>query len=143
MYQYFPQQTKENFSSKGKDILQEIGIDIVKGVILDVLTGKNLRDSTELLTRKRILTINAATIAMMINGALSEKDFIATLPLKASERLMKGGIKKDEKWLLQWVLGLTDKGMQNILRDEKNGLASYTKNYIDITKKAIEEFERD
>jgi hypothetical protein len=143
MYQYFPQQAKKNFSSRGKDILQEIGIDIVKGVILDVLTGKNLRDSTELLTRKRILTINAATIAMMINGALSEKDFIATLPLKASERLMSGGIKKDEKWLLQWVLGLTDKGMQNILRDEKDGLVSYTKNYIDITKKAIEEFERD
>ncbi len=143
MYEYFPQQAKKNFSSKGKDILQEIGTDIVKGVIFDVLTGRNLRDSTELLTRKRILTINAATVAMMINGTLMEENFISTLPIKASERLRKGGIKKDEKWLLEWILGLTDKGVQNILRDDTDGLESYTKNYINITKKAIEEFERD
>ncbi len=143
MYKYFPEQAKKNFSSKGKDIIQEIGTDIIKGVIFDVLTGKNLRDSTELLTRKRIITINAATLTMLIKGSSTEKNFIGNLPSTASQKLIQGKLKKDEKWLLEWILGLTDKGMQNILRDDTSGLEKYTNDYIAITKKAIEEFRND
>ncbi len=65
------------------------------------------------------------------------------LPHKASEKLMRGRLKKDEKWLLEWILGLTDKGMQNVLRDDTSGLEQYTRNYVEITKKAVEEFEKD
>src|SRR3989304_3880865 len=102
MDKYFPSEAMKNFSSKGKDIIQEIGIDIIKGVVLDVLSGKNLRDSTELLTRKRILTLNAATLRMLIKGSAQENDYIRNLPKYATEKLKRGKISKPEKWMMQW-----------------------------------------
>lgn len=143
MYQFFPEQAKKIFSSKGKDIIQEIGLDIVKGVVFDVLTGKNLRDSTELLTRKRIITLNAATLSTMIKGLTSDPNFIKKLPDEAYKKLTAGKLKKEERWLMQWSLGLTDKAFQNVLRDDTSSLKKYKDEYIKITEKAIKEFKKD
>jgi len=140
---YFPEQAVKNLSSKGKDIIQEIGLDITRGVVLDVLTGKNLRDSTELLTRKRIIAINVATLVMLVKGASKNSYFIQELPNAAFQELKKGHLPKEERWLTQWILGLTDKGFQNILRDETSGLEKYKDDYLEITRKAIEEFQKD
>lgn len=143
MQNYFPQNAKKILSSKGKDIIQEIGLDIIKGVVFDVLTGKNLRDSTELLTRKRIISLNAATLSMMVNGAVNEKDFAKKLPDFALSALKNGRMDKQERWLMQWILGLTDKAFQNVLRDDIENIEKYKKSFIDITKKAIDEFKKD
>ena len=140
----FPESAKRILSSKGKDIIQEIGLDIIKGVVFDVLTGKNLRDSTELLTRKRIISLNAATLSVMINGSSKDPEFIKKLPNYAFEKLSKGKkLQKHERWLMQWLLGLTDKAFQNVLRDDIASLKKYKDSYIAITKKAIKEFEND
>ena len=32
-------------SSSGSQLVEQIGLDVVRGVVLDILTGKNLRDS--------------------------------------------------------------------------------------------------
>ena len=143
MHPYFPEKAKKIFSSKGKDIIQEIGMDIIKGVVFDVLTGKNLRDSTELLTRKRIITLNAATLAMLIKGAAEDGNFIKNLPNLACKKLSAGKLKKEERWLMQWTLGLTDKAFQNVLRDDTEGLKGYKNNYLKITEVAIREFKKD
>lgn len=143
MQSYFPQSAKKILSSKGSDIIQEIGFDIIKGVVFDVLTGKNLRDSTELLTRKRIISLNAATLSMMVNGASKEKNFVKKLPEFASRALQIGKMQKQERWLMQWMLGLTDKAFQNVLRDNVENLEHYKKSYIEITQKAIDGFRKD
>lgn len=143
MINYFPPDAKKILSSNGKDIIQEIGFDIIKGVVFDVLTGKNLRDSTELLTRKRIISLNAATLSMMVNGSIKEKNFIKNLPKYASSNLKKGRLQKHERWLMQWILGLTDKAFQNVLRDDVEGIEKYKDSYIKITKKAIDEFRKE
>lgn len=144
MDKYFPEEAKKNFSSKGKDIILEIGIDIIKGVVLDVLSGKNLRDSTELLTRKRILTLNAATLKMLVKGSSQEKDYIKNLPEYATKKLTRGKLSKSEKWMMQWILGLTDKASQNVLRDDhSSNLEIYKQKYLEISSKAINEFASD
>lgn len=97
MNTYFPEEAKKSLSSKGKYIIQEIGIDIIKGVVFDVLTGKNLRDSTELLTRKRIVTLNAATLAMMVKGTAADPKFVKKLPEEAYEKLSNGKLKREER----------------------------------------------
>ena len=53
-------------SASGSQLVQQIGLDVVRGVVLDILTGKNLRDSTEALTRRRIATLNLATMVICI-----------------------------------------------------------------------------
>lgn len=143
MDNYFPQKAKRIFSLKGKDLIEEIGLDIIKGVVSDVLTGKNLRDSTEFLTRKRIISLNAATLVMFIRGASKESNLIKNLPKFAYKRLVKGSLKREDKWLMQWILGLTDKAFQNVLRDDTSSLARYKENYLKIIQEAIGDFRKE
>lgn len=119
----------ELLSANGIELVEKIGIDVVRGVVLDVLTGKNLRDSTESLTRRRIATLNLALLEMFVKGASGNPNFIKELLLYASERLLEGSLSKQEKWIANWILGLTGKGVQNILRDDPSSLAEYVEKY--------------
>jgi hypothetical protein len=80
---------------------------------------------------------------MMINGASKEKNFVKKLPELASEALKIGKMQKQERWLMQWMLGLTDKAFQNVLRDSVENIEKYKKSYIEITQRAIDEFRKD
>ncbi len=124
-------------SASGSQLVEQIGLDIVRGVVLDILTGKNLRDSTEALTRRRIATLNLATVELFVNGSASSKDFVKQLPHMATEILSKGNLSKAERWLAQWILGLTDKAFQNVLRDDPEAIAEYRDRYIQICNEVI------
>jgi hypothetical protein len=129
-------------SGSGAKLVEKIGIEVVRGVVLDVLTGKNLRDSTEALTRKRIATLNLALLHMFLNGANNNPAFGTELIDFACNRLAEARITKEERWLAQWVLGLTDKAFQNVLRDERNALVNYTNEYKETCRRIVENFER-
>ena len=119
-------------SASGSQLVGQIGLDVVRGVVLDILTGKNLRDSTEVLTRRRIATLNLATVELFIKGSAISKDFVTQLPNIATDILLKGSLSKAERWLAQWTLGLTDKAFQNVLRDDPEAIAEYRDRYIQI-----------
>lgn len=127
----------ELLSASGSQLVGQIGLDVVRGVVLDILTGKNLRDSTEALTRRRIATLNLATVELFIKGSANSKDFINQLPKIATDILSKGNLSKAERWLAQWILGLTDKAFQNVLRDNPEAIAEYRDKYIQICDEVI------
>jgi len=137
-----PPLAKEVLGESGIDLVRRIGLDVVRQVILEVLCGRNLRDSTETLTRRRIAMLNAATLAVFLRGAHSDKDFISRLPDAAAEQL-KQAKSKDERWILQWVLGLTDKAAQNVLRDEFAALDIYRARYVAACQEIIAACESD
>lgn len=124
-------------SASGSQLVEQIGLDVVRGVVLDILTGKNLRDSTETLTRRRIATLNLATMELFIKGSANSKDFINQLPKISTDILSKGNLSKAERWLAQWILGLTDKAFQNVLRDDPEAIAEYRDRYIQICDDVI------
>jgi hypothetical protein len=124
-------------SASGSQLVEQIGLDVVRGVVLDILTGKNLRDSTESLTRRRIATLNLATMELFIRGSANSKDFVNQLPKTATDILSKGNLSKAERWLAQWILGLTDKAFQNVLRDDPQAIAEYRDRYIQICNEVI------
>jgi len=128
--------------SKGSDFVEKIGDEVVRGVLLNVLSGGNLRDATEMVTRRRLSLLNAATLAMFISGVSKDPDFASKLPNIASERL-KTRVKKDEKWLLEWVLGLTDKAFQNVLRDDPTKIDAYRNDFIRELARAAQQCETD
>ncbi|MBI3319966.1 MAG: CfrBI family restriction endonuclease [Candidatus Omnitrophica bacterium] len=140
---YVPQAITELIGSRGVDVIKRIGIDEVKRVVADVLCGVNLRDSTELLTRRRIGMLNAATLVFFLRGVAASKRFLQRLPQTAVQGL-KGQTSKQERWLLQWVLGLTTKGVQNILRDDHRALDRYQARFVhtqeDIAGRCAREF---
>jgi hypothetical protein len=125
----------------GENLIETIGIDVIRGVVLDVLTGRNIRSSTESLTRRRIATLNLALLNMFIQGTVKQHDFIEQLPFIASEILSQKN-DKAEKWLAHWAMGLTGKGMQNILRDDVNLIPEYRDIYIKTCQDIIEDAKR-
>lgn len=125
-------------STNGATVIQQIGMDVVKDVVFDVLTGKNLRDSTETLTRHRVTALNLALMSLFLNGSSSSDDFIQRLPFLASEILSRKRVSKTEQWLARWMIGLTGKGAQNVLRDNLDLLAKYRDNYIEACREVAE-----
>jgi hypothetical protein len=130
-------------TASGKNLIKRIGIDVIRGVVLDVLTGRNIRNSTEILTRRRIAALNLATFQLFLQGSQVIDNFIERLPYIASDILSAGRLKKEERWLAQWILGLTDKGVQNILRDDYQLLAGYRDSYIDTCREVITQQVQD
>lgn len=138
------EEAKALLTTSGTELIKKIGIDTVRAVVLDVLSGRNLRDSTEMLTRRRLAALNAATIAMMLQGTSVQNDFVERLPEIAERILRKKRLSKSERWIAQLVLGLTDKASQNVLRDNANLLTEYRQRYQaiyeDVTGQSISDF---
>ncbi len=124
-------------SASGSELVQQIGLDVVRGVVLDILRGRNLRDSTEVLTRRRIAALNLATLTLFLRGSSLSDDFISNLPALSQEILSRRRVDKTERWLAQWMLGLTDKAFQNVLRDEPQALLEYRERYIRTCQEVI------
>lgn len=103
-------------TANGTDLIETIGIDVIRNVVLDVLTGRNIRSSTETLTRRRIAVLNLAMVKLFIDGSRHIDDFVEQLPFIATEALARRNVAASDKLLAKWVLGLTGKGFQNILR---------------------------
>jgi hypothetical protein len=123
--------------ASGGDFVRQIGMDVIRSVVLDVLTGKNLRDSTEVLTRRRIATLNLATVNLFLQGSASLAEFVTQLPHLAADILARKRLTKSERWMAQWALGLTDKAFQNVLRDNPDALAGYRDRYIETCREVV------
>lgn len=126
--------------ANGKDFVSNVGVDLIRGVVFDVLTGKNLRSSTERITRRRIADLNLAMLKMFIDGSVLMDDFVEKLPYLATDILTQNKLSKTEKWLAQWSLGLTGKSVQNVLRDDTTVLLNYRDEYIQTCKSVIENY---
>ncbi len=138
-----PQALKLLSEAGGEFIIQRIGLDVIRGVILNVLTGKNLRDSTEVLTRRRISALNLALLNLFLEGSYSSPDFVEQLPFIAADILSSQHISKTERWLAQWSLGLTGKAVQNVLTDDYSLITQYRDQYIKACSEMIANHERE
>lgn len=139
---HFPEKARKLLTSNGRELITQVGLDIVKSIVYDVLCGKNLRDSTELLTRKRIATLNMAAIMMMLRGSREDSDFIKKLPSISASELKKRPSKAD-RWILEWNLGLTDKAFQNVLRDDNTALDDYKSKFVEILSRVVNESKEE
>jgi len=137
-----PSKARALILGKGDEVVRQIGLDVIRGIVCDVLCGKNLRDSTEVLTRRKLATLNAATLVMFLRGESQSRGFTEQLPSIASERL-KHKLVSDERQILQWVLGLTNKATQNVLRDSLESLDKYKEEYINICREVVSACESD
>ncbi len=70
----------------------------------------------------------------------SARNTIYELIDQSVEILQKKRIPKSERWLAQWILGLTDKAFQDILRDDAQGLIFNNQKYIDSCDEVIKNF---
>ncbi len=139
----FPKDALKLLKANGKDLILQVGMRTIKSIVYDVLVGRNLRGSTEWLTRKRVASLNAATLVMLLRGMRQDAKFLENLPSIAAERLSRKRVGKADKWLLQWLLGLTGKSNQNVLRNDAASLALLRDKYVSLCGDMLAEAEKE
>ena len=128
LIELFPSRGYDFLKASGTSFIDDVGEDVVKNIVVDILCGRNLRDSTEMLTRRRLTLINGATLKMFVDGMNRDRDFVNLVASKAANELL-GRNAKEQRWLLEWLIGLTDKQFQNVLRDDPSLLTEYVEKY--------------
>lgn len=140
--QLMPAMLKNLLEAKSVEFVRQIGVDVLRQVVFDVMCGRNLRDATEMLTRRRIALVNAALVVLFMQGLKHRSDFISCLADIVSDELRQKS-PKTERWVLQWLLGLTDKAAQNVLRDDFAALETYRERYMQVCREIVSECERN
>ena len=140
----FPEEGHILLTGQGRQFLERIGVETVRNVVTSVLMGENVRALTEPLTRQRLVQISGALLLMFQKGWREVDDFSAALPLLAVQQLEdKRLYSRTETWLAQWVLGLTDKGVQNILRGRTSSIADYLADFQRALDRAVQQCKQD
>jgi len=127
IYSAFPDEAKDLLLVRGKDLLDTLGLPALRSVVSQVLCGVNIRNATETLTQKRISLLNAAMLKTYTN--------LASTGL-SSDEIIEGAFREirnpkatlDEKIVLRWMLGLTSKQVQNVLRSDDSAWKLYVEN---------------
>lgn len=125
----------------GKQLIERLGQELIRNTVSEVLCGGNLRDLTEGLTSKRVLLSN---VALLVSFLKAEKEFGLNLLAAISEELRTGKLNPEQKVFLQWLMGLTNKGIQNILRSEQVQVQNYLEDlettFSKVTDQSLKEF---
>ncbi|HZO87908.1 MAG TPA: CfrBI family restriction endonuclease [Chthonomonadaceae bacterium] len=114
----FPQNSRLLLTGGGKEFLERIGVEAARRVVLGVMMGENVRTQTEPLTRRRIAQASGAMAALFAQGCLHFEDFTSRLSAMAVEQIKTANRNDNASiWPAQWLLGLTGKSVQNVLRN--------------------------
>jgi len=138
---FMPQEGKDLIAYSGREVITKVGVELIKDIISSVLCGENVRNLTEDLTKRRLAIINGALLTLFVKGCYSVDDFIEKLPNLVGDQLKSKNSKVDRDILL-WLLGLTGKGVQNIIRSKPEVLDSYINKFRNSAKKLTDECQK-
>lgn len=139
---FIPEKSLRLVKYSGDQLIDRLGFEVIKNVVISILSGRNVRDLTEGLTQRRILLMNTSVIITYLK-LMSHDDNIEdkiTSMVKSNLHVKKLGAEK--KAYLQWFLGLTGKSVQNVIRDEE-GLNRYLDAYDANLKDISEEVKKN
>ena len=109
----------------GRGVIERLGESAVKEAVFGILIGQNIRSLTEGLTRRRLAFSNATLLSAYLHAAAGIPNFSEELPGKILHELVHAKLNKEQKNCLLWLVGLTGKGVQNILRGNKDAVEQY------------------
>lgn len=120
----FPPEARELLLIRGRDLLDTLGLPALRSVVAQVLSGVNIRDATETLTHRRISLLNAAILRTYTS--LAESGMTASEIIDAAYSGIRGSNSTlEDKIILRWMLGLTNKQVQNVLRSDDAAWGRY------------------
>lgn len=136
IYDQYSDVGKNNIKATRNDFIEALGDENVKEIIVKVLLGGNVRDITEFITQRRLMNSYAALIELFA-GISEEHDDVDDYANYVTRDLLDA--RGDEKIIDLWLLGLTKKGLDNIVRSEDN-IRDYKKKFTDSMKDTITDF---
>lgn len=118
------------------ELIENLGSDPFRETVIDICLGLNVRSFTEILTRERLVQSNAALWEFFIANkreGISPFDLINI----ARNKLLSSKIPTKEKAVYQWLTGLTNKSIQNVLRKNEDvaDFDNLTQDTLNILKK--------
>jgi hypothetical protein len=119
-----PQEIYPLLNVRGKDLLDTLGLPYLREVVSGVLLGRNVRQATEMLTRRRLSLISTLISEMFSNLQKQGIEATELYDLVLKEYFDKS-TKKDAKIVLRWILGLTTKQVQNVMRSKEEEFHAY------------------
>ncbi len=87
----YPAFALPSLRTSGATVIDRLGMEVVKDVIFQVLTGENIRDSTEMLTRRRITMVNLGIVSLFLTALTEEAGYRRTLIEAAKSALTSRG----------------------------------------------------
>ena len=138
IYSQYDEIGKKNITATKNDFIETTTEDGLKGIIESVLLGGNVRDTTEYITKKRLINSNISLLDLFINcndiclENLSVAEFLDEVC-----RNLSNSSNSNERLLNLWLLGLTKKGLDNIVRTEIN-IQDYKIKYHESIMESIE-----
>ena len=140
---FFPESSRLLLTGGGKEFIERIGVEATRRVIHHVMMGENLRQQTEPLTRRRVAQISGAMITMFVNGCLGMDNFTDSLSEMAIKQLRADKNDKAATWPAQWLIGLTGKSVQNVLRGKSEAFENYIADFEAAIREASEKCRAD
>ncbi|RMG21464.1 MAG: hypothetical protein D6730_18280, partial [Bacteroidetes bacterium] len=122
---FIPQLGKDLVSISRNEVIGKIGQDVIKEIVTSILTGGNVRSLTEGLTRRRLTLSNASILLAYLNSLQNIEKFRKSPFLMVKEEFVASNPGNEEKAYLNWMIGLSKKGIQNILRDDHEKVHDY------------------
>lgn len=141
----FPERGRIVFTGSAKQFVEQIGIEAIRNAIVSVMLGENLRTQTEPLSRGKLAIVSGALVTLFLQGHLEIENFTESLSDLALDQLAKKGRGHDKVALsvAQWVLGLTGKQIQNVLRGDLEQIKGYVQDFETAIEEAAETCKKD
>ncbi|MCL2139244.1 MAG: CfrBI family restriction endonuclease [Treponema sp.] len=136
---HIPAIGKQLSSYRGAEIIDRLGTDVVKSVVTSILSGGNVRALTESLTRRRLNLSNAAMLMLYLECLKNNNNFSRDLHKIVANELKNGKLDKESRIFLNWFVGLTGKGIQNVLRSDVETFQEYISNLDASLAKSVME----
>lgn len=126
-----PPQCLEFVKTSGADLTKRIGLDEMRSIVAGILCGENVRSATEPLTRRRISVLNAGVLITIARASQFLKPE-ELLDIAYSE-IQETSESDPKHSVLMWILGLTKKQVQNVLRSDKRAWDEFITNTKKVT----------
>ncbi len=123
--QFIPEMGKRLAKYSAIEMIERVGDEAIKDVVASVLCGGNIRSLTEGLTRKRLSLSNAALFFTYLQASKNIENFGSNMSEIISDELKNSKLSAEEKLYLEWMLGLTKKGIQNVMRGDEETTKDY------------------
>ncbi len=129
---------KSNAKATSSDFTDMVGEEGIRDIVCKVLLGGNVRDITEFITQRRLINSYSAMLDLYIKHmnkyAKSTEGYANYV---ARDLVMSKG---DSKMISLWLLGLTKKGLDNIVRTQEN-IMDYQYSFVDSMNNAVKDLE--
>ena len=139
VYDEYNEIGRNNIKATSSDFINMVGEEGVKDIVKKVFLGDNVRDVTEFITQRRLINSYSAMLELYLKTFNLHNDSIKEFIEFIAKDLQK--TKGDAKLLDLWLLGLTKKGLDNIVRTEEN-IVDYQFSFESSVNDTVEDLKK-